>query len=411
MSRVSPAVRSLFRQSCSPQLRKTPAVSSSPASIKPIHQPMRRLATPAAMPSANKANIGVYCNPAHDLWVKESGPSVDEVKTGQALKEGEVTIAIKSTGICGSDIHFWRHGRIGPMVVEHDHILGHESAGEVIAVHPSVKTLNVGDRVAVEPSSICNKCEPCLTGRYNGCLEMRFMSTPPVDGLLRRYVNHSAVWCHKIGDMTYEDGAMLEPLSVSLAGMERAKIALGDPVLICGAGPIGLMTLLGCAAAGAEPIVITDIDQKRLDVAKEICPRVRTHKVEPGVSMEEAGASIAKLAGRQLSIALECSGVESSIAAAIYSVKFGGKVFVIGVGKPDIQIPFMRLSTQEIDLQFQYRYSNTWPRAIRLVQSGVLDMKRLVTHRFSLEDAVKAFETSAASAKTGAIKVLIQSEV
>jgi L-iditol 2-dehydrogenase len=95
----------------------------------------------------------------------------------------------------------------------------------------------------------------------------------------------------------------------------------------------------------------------------------------------------------------------------IYSVKFGGKVFVIGVGKPDMKIPFMRLSTQEIDLQFQYRYSNTWPRAIRLVQSGVLDMKRLVTHRFSLEDAVSAFNTSADSSKTGAIKVLIQSEI
>lgn len=297
------------------------------------------------------------------------------------------------------------------MVVEHDHILGHESAGEIIAVHPSVKTLKVGDRVAVEPSQICNQCEPCLTGRYNGCLEMRFMSTPPVHGLLRRYVNHPAMWCHKIGDMSYEDGAMLEPLSVSLAGMERAKIALGDPVLICGAGPIGLMTLLCSAAAGAEPIVITDIDQGRLDVAKEICPRVKTYKVQPGVSMEDAGAAMADLAGGQLTTALECSGVESSINAAIYAMKFGGKVFVIGVGKPEMKIPFMRLSTQEIDLQFQYRYSNTWPRAIRLVRSGVLDMKRLVTHRFSLEDAVKAFETSADSAKTGAIKVLIQSEV
>ncbi|KAL8896467.1 MAG: hypothetical protein Q9207_007689 [Kuettlingeria erythrocarpa] len=362
------------------------------------------------MPSATKENIGVYCNEKHDLWVKKSGPTVDDVKSGQALKEGEVTIAIKSTGICGSDIHFWKHGRIGPMIVEHDHILGHESAGEIIAVHPSVKTHKIGDRVAVEPSQICNKCEPCLTGRYNGCLEMRFMSTPPVDGLLRRYVNHSAIWCHKIGDMSYEDGAMLEPLSVSLAGMARANISLGDPVLICGAGPIGLMTLLCCAAAGAEPIVITDIDQGRLDMAKKICPRVKTYKVQPGVSMEDAGAQISALAGGPLATALECSGVESSIASAIYSVKFGGKVFVIGVGKPDMQIPFMRLSTQEIDLQFQYRYANTWPRAIRLVQNGVINMKDLVSHRFSLEDAVKAFETTAASAKTGAIKVLIQSE-
>ena len=297
------------------------------------------------------------------------------------------------------------------MVVEHDHILGHESAGVVLAVHPSVKTHKVGDRVAVEPDLICNQCEPCLTGRYNGCLNMRFLSTPPVNGLLRRYVNHPAQWCHKIGDMSFENGALLEPLSVALAGMKRANIALGDPLLICGAGPIGLITLLCASAAGAEPIVITDIDQNRLNFAKELCPRVRPVLVERGVGEEDIAAKVVKAAGGvQPTTALECTGVQSSVNSAIYSVKFGGKVFVIGVGKPDMQVPFMRLSTQEIDLQFQYRYANTWPRAIRLVESGVVDLSRLVTHRFDLEDAVKAFETSA-DMKSGAIKVMIQSEM
>ncbi len=297
------------------------------------------------------------------------------------------------------------------MVVENNHILGHESAGVILAAHPSVTHLKVGDRVAIEPGLICNACEPCLTGRYNGCERMQFLSTPPVDGLLRRYVTHPAVWCHKIGDMSYENGAMLEPLSVALAGMERAGVCLGDRVLICGAGPIGLITLLCCAAAGAEPIVITDIDEGRLKFAKELCPRARTYKVERGVGTEDAAADIIRAGGGvRPSIALECTGVESSIASAIWAVKFGGKVFVIGVGKPEMQMPFMRLSTQEIDLQFQYRYANTWPRAIRLVESGVVDLKRLVTHRFDIEDAVRAFET-AADPKTGAIKVLIQSEL
>ena len=297
------------------------------------------------------------------------------------------------------------------MVVENDHILGHESAGVILAKHPSVEHLKIGDRVAIEPDIICNACEPCLTGRYNGCLNMRFLSTPPVNGLLRRYVNHPAVWCHKIGDMSFENGALLEPLSVALAGVERAGVRLGDPLLICGAGPIGLITLLCAAAAGAEPIVVTDIDEGRLAFAKELVPRVRTYKVERGVNEETAAQHIIELAGRvQPSIALECTGVQSSVNAAIHSVKFGGKVFVIGVGKPEMQVPFMRLSTQEIDLQFQYRYANTWPRAIRLVESGVVDLHRLVTHRFDLEDAVKAFET-AADPRTGAIKVQIQSEM
>ena len=211
--------------------------------------------------------------------------------------------------------------------------------------------------------------------------------------------------------MSFENGALLEPLSVALAGVERAGLRLGDPTLICGAGPIGLITLLCAAAAGAEPIVITDIDQGRLDYAKELIPRVRTYKVERGVSVEDAASHIVSLAGGvQPAIALECTGVESSVNSAIYSVKFGGKVFVIGVGKPEMQLPFMRLSTQEIDLQFQYRYANTWPRAIRLIESGVVQLEKLVTHRFDLEDAVSAFET-AADPKTGAIKVQIQSEV
>jgi len=198
---------------------------------------------------------------------------------------------------------------------------------------------------------------------------------------------------------------------VALAGVERAGVKLGDPVLICGSGPIGLITLLCVAAAGAEPIVVTDIDEGRLAFAKELIPRARTYKVERGVGIEDAGKAIVELAGGvQPAVALECTGVESSVNAAIYSVKFGGKVFVIGVGKPEMQLPFMRLSTQEIDLQFQYRYANTWPRAIRLVESGVLDMQRLVTHRFDIEEAVKAFET-AADPKTGAIKVQIQSEL
>ncbi|KAJ4137533.1 L-arabinitol 4-dehydrogenase [Fusarium equiseti] len=355
-----------------------------------------------------KPNVGVYTNPNHDLWVAAAEPSAEAVKSGSDLKHGEVSVAIRSTGICGSDVHFWHAGCIGPMIVEGDHILGHESAGEVIAVHPSVSHLKVGDRVAVEPNIPCGTCEPCLTGRYNGCETVQFLSTPPVPGMLRRYINHPAVWCHKIGNMSYENGALLEPLSVALAGMQRAEVRLGDPVLICGAGPIGLITLQCCAAAGASPIVITDISESRLAFAKELCPRVITHKVERLSAEDSAKAIVKSFGGVEPSVAMECTGVESSIAAAVWSVKFGGKVFIIGVGKNEINIPFMRASVREVDIQLQYRYCNTWPRAIRLIENNVVDLSKLVTHKFKLEDAIKAFETSA-DPKSGAIKVMIQS--
>ncbi|KAI9718496.1 MAG: L-arabinitol 4-dehydrogenase [Chrysothrix sp. TS-e1954] len=367
---------------------------------------------------ASKPNVGVFTNPSHDLYVAEASPSLSSVREQKDLQPGEVTVAIKTTGICGSDIHFWYTGNIGPtMVVRDTHILGHESSGVVIAVHPSVSRLEIGDAVAVEPNIPCHACEPCLTGRYNGCESVLFRSTPPVPGLLRRYVNHPAVWCHKIGsvlpgrtmDMSFEEGALLEPLAVALAGFQRAGIRLGDPVLVAGAGPIGLVTLLCCRAAGAEPLVVTDLDQGRLDFAKKIVPNAKTLKVVPGTSLQDFHDQVREVGyGEEPAVAMECTGAESSIASAIQAVKFGGKVFVIGVGREEIKIPFMRASVREVDLQFQYRYANMWPRAIRLVKGGVLNVKQLTTHRFPIEKAKDAFET-ASDPKTGAIKVMIQS--
>ena len=205
--------------------------------------------------------------------------------------------------------------------------------------------------------------------------------------------------------------------------MERANLRLGDAALICGAGPIGLATLLCARAAGAYPIVITDLDAGRLAFAESLVSssssspssggpaRVRTLLVAPKETKEALAARIVDAMGgcgrTEPDVALECTGAETSIGAAIEAVRFGGTVFVVGVGKSEIAFPFMRMSTREVDVRFLYRYANTWPRAIRLVEAGVLgDVRRLVTHRFPIEEAVRAFETSA-DVKSGAIKVQI----
>jgi L-iditol 2-dehydrogenase len=227
------------------------------------------------------------------------------------------------------------------------------------------------------------------------------------------------LWCHKLPpSLSFEDGALLEPLSVALAAVERANLRLGDAALICGAGPIGLATLICARAAGAYPLVITDLDAGRLAFAESILssassssggpPRVRTLLVAREEAREPLAARIVDaMGGTEPDIALECTGAETSIGAAIEAVRFGGTVFVVGVGKSEVQFPFMRMSTREVDVRFQYRYANTWPRAIRLLEAGVLgDVRKLVTHRFTIEDAVRAFETSA-DAKSGAIKVQI----
>lgn len=227
-----------------------------------------------------------------------------------------------------------------------------------------MKSLKHGD-AAVEPNVIYGQCETCLTGRYNGCDNVLFRSTPPVPGLLRHYMTHPAVWCHKIGDTvtgaintTFEEGASLKPLAVALAGLQRADVWLDDPVLMYGPDLICLMTLLCCRAVGAEPIVITDLNQKRLQFARDLVPSVRTYAIQNRPAEQAAREIVTAMSGEEPRVAIECAGVENFMAGAIQAVKFRGKVFVIGVGRNEIKIPFMRLSTREVDLQFQYRYAD-----------------------------------------------------
>lgn len=295
-----------------------------------------------------------------------------------------------------------------------------------------ITLFGTGDRVALECGIPCSKpsCTPCRTGAYNACPQIIFYSSPPIDGTLRRYHTHPAAWLHKLPpSMTFEEGALLEPLSVALAGIERSGLRLGDPLVICGAGPIGMVSLLAAHAAGAAPIVITDIDENRLRMAGELVPRVRTLLVERGVEAKAVGEQIKEKLGQEAKLVIECTGVESSIHSGIYvstsplhensplktdrvlcqASKFGGTVFIIGVGKTIQEIPFMYTSFREIDIRFQFRYRETYPRAIMLVSEGLIDLKPLVTHRYTLEQAQEAFN-AASTPSAMAVKVQLLDE-
>ncbi|PFH50979.1 hypothetical protein AMATHDRAFT_60191 [Amanita thiersii Skay4041] len=352
---------------------------------------------------ASDANIAAFYNPDHVIHLVQK----PRPKPGP----GQVLVHVRATGICGSDIHFWQHGRIGDsMVVTDECGAGHESAGEVIEIGEGVTQWKVGDRVAMEVPVPCSQpsCDACRTGRYNGCPDVVCFSTPPYHGTLTRWHLHPAPWLHRLPEnVSFEEGALCEPLAVALAGIERSGLRLGDPLLICGAGPIGLITLLSARAAGAEPIVITDLFQSRLDFAKKLVPSVRTILIQRDSSPKQNADLIKKAAEVPLRLALECTGVESSVHNAVYSVQFGGKVFVIGVGKDEQVFPFMHLSANEIDVQFQYRYANQYPKAIRLIAGGLINVKPLVTHRFKLEDAIAALHL-AADPSQGAIKVQVK---
>lgn len=178
-----------------------------------------------------------------------------------------------------------------------------------------------GDRVALECGIPCSKpaCTPCRTGRYNACPDIIFYSSPPVHGTLRRYHVHPEAWLHKLPDsISLEEGALLEPLSVALAGIERSGLRLGDPLVICGAGPIGMVSLLAAHAAGAAPIVITDLDESRLQMAKRLVPRVRALQIQRGEEPQAIGERIKQALGQEAKLVIECTGVQSSIHSGIY---------------------------------------------------------------------------------------------
>ena len=338
-----------------------------------------------------------------------------------------------------SDIHFWKCGRIGSLVFEGDCIIGHEAAGVVLRVGEGVTNLRPGDRVAVEPGVPCDNCFLCQEGRYNLCEDVRFAGVYPYDGTLQRYKVHPAKWLHKLPDnVSIEEGARLEPLSVVMHGIRTTGLSLGVGAVICGAGPIGLIALAAARASGAHPLVITDIEPSRLAFAKEFVPSATTYQIDPKLTNEENGKAIRKLFGADSAATggeyvaprtvLECTGIESSICTAAFTVRRGGTVMVIGVGRETMNnLPFMHMSlaevcfpmcfishitvltTTQIKLEFINRYRDTWPAGIQCLTGGILDLKKLITHRFPLEKAEEAL-TLSSDPRNGSIKVQVIDE-
>jgi len=317
-------------------------------------------------------------------------------------------LKMDSVGICGSDVHYWTHGAIGDFIVKAPMILGHEAAGIVAKVGSNVKHLQVGDKVAIEPGVPCRMCNFCKTGVYNLCLDMQFCATPPVHGNLSRYYVHAADFCYKLPDnMSLEEGALMEPLAVGVHACRRAGVNLGKRVLICGAGPIGLVNLLTAKVMGATEVIVTDIMDNRLEVAKSM-GATHTYKATREKTPEQMADDIEALfGGNKPDVTIECSGVEASVRFGIFATKSGGVMVLVGLGKPEITIPIVNAAVREVDIRGIFRYANCYPAAIAMVASGKVDVKPLITHRFQLEDTIAAFETAKTGAG-GAIKVMIK---
>jgi len=321
-------------------------------------------------------------------------------------KDDEVLLRMAAVGICGSDVHYWTEGRIGHFVVKGPMVIGHESAGVVVKCGKDVKTLKPGDRVAVEPGVPCRRCDDCKRGEYNLCKDVVFCATPPDNGNLQRYYTHAADFCYKLPDhVSLEEGALLEPLSVGVQACKRGGVTLGSKVLITGAGPIGLVNLLAAKAMGASKVIMTDMVEHRLNVAKDLGADY-TITVDKNSTAEELAKKVEEVLGAQPDISIDCCGAESTIALTMLATRSGGTICIIGHGPAEVKVPIIKAATREIDIRGVFRYANCYPMALALVASGNVNVKKLITHNFKLEQTLDAFEVAKTGAG-GAIKVMI----
>ncbi|KAG9509273.1 Sorbitol dehydrogenase [Fragariocoptes setiger] len=322
-------------------------------------------------------------------------------------RPNEVTLATHTVGICGSDVKYWQQGKIGNFVVTKPMILGHETSAVVIDVGENVKHLKPGDKVAAEVGVPCSTCDLCRKGKYNLCEQMQFAATPPYDGTLTRYFNHPADFCFKLPEgVSLEEGALLEPLAVAVHACKRAQIKLGDTVLVSGAGAVGLLCMMTARAFGANLIVVTDVNEQRLKFAKELGAD-RTVVVQRNEFPQQLAARLKSehFGGRGVDVILECSGAETSMVLAINVARTGGTIVCVGCQPDLVTIPLQIALMQEIDIKGLFRYRNCYPIALSMVESGRINLRPLITHRFKLEDATKAFELCS---RGEGVKILIK---
>lgn len=319
---------------------------------------------------------------------------LEKIEAGEApmpqIKADEVLVKVQAVGVCGSDLHYYSKGSIGNFVVEYPFILGHEAAGQVVAVGGDVKDLKPGDRVCMEPGIPCMHCEECLTGHYNLCKDVRFWATPPYDGCLCEYVAHPAAFTFKIPDnMSYVEGALVEPLAIGLHAANMGGVKLGQTVAILGAGCIGLVTLLAAKAYGATQLIVGDVIDKRLSKAAEF------GAITVNTANEDFSQRVMALTnGRGADVVIDCAGFSATVQQSLKSARAAGMVIIVGLGADHLDgVDAGMMSTKELTVKSIFRYRNLYPTAINAIADGRIDVKRIVSHSFKFDDTPEAFAT------------------
>jgi D-xylulose reductase len=317
---------------------------------------------------------------------------------------GMVKVAIGTVGVCGSDVHYYTHGRIGPFVVNEPMVLGHEAAGIVEEVGEGVSHLAPGDRVCMEPGVPDPGSRASRLGMYNVDPAVRFWATPPVHGVLTPHVVHPAAYTFKLPDnVSLAEGAMVEPFAVGMQAAAKAGITPGDTAVVLGAGPIGTMVALAALAGGCARVVIADLAQPKLDIA------ARYQGIIP-VNIREArlAEEVSRLTqGWGADLVFECSGAAAAWQGLWDLLRPGGAVVVVGLPVDPVPFDVAAASVREARVETVFRYAHQYERAIALMASGKVDLKPLITETFAFEDSVRAFER-AAEGRPGDVKLQIR---
>jgi D-xylulose reductase len=317
----------------------------------------------------------------------------------------DVRIKLHTVGICGSDVHYYTHGRIGPFVVDAPMILGHEASGTVIEVGSEVGTLEVGDRVCMEPGVPDPNSRATRLGMYNVDPAVRFWATPPVHGILRPTCVHPEAFTYRLPDnVSFAEAAMVEPLAVGFHAAGKARVRLGDIAVVMGAGPIGLVTALSALAAGCARVYVTDLAEKKLEIAESLSPAIT------GVAIGKQGIAErvrADTDGWGCDIVFEATGSPRAAATVFEPLAPGGCVVMIG-GQPDpISYDAGAAMVREARVENIFRYAHVFPRCVGMLASGMIDVKPLITRTFGFDESVRAFEI-AASAPPADVKMQIE---
>ncbi|WP_189091176.1 NAD(P)-dependent alcohol dehydrogenase [Deinococcus ruber] len=324
----------------------------------------------------------------------------------------EVRVQVQRIGVCGSDVHYYTHGRIGGFVVEAPLVLGHEVSGTVEAVGEGVTRLKVGDRVALEPGIPCRKCAYCKTGHYNLCPSMHFMATPPVDGALSEWVIWPEDFTFAIPDsMSLDSAALLEPLAVGVWAARRGGVKMGDSVAVIGAGPIGCTTLQAAKAAGATTIIAVDLEDFRLDLARQLgaTHTINARTEDPVQRIREitSGLTGLPISHGGVDVAFETAGSVPTCRMSLEAPRPGGVTVLVGLPPvPEVALDIVSAASRETDIRGIFRYANCYPAAIGLVASGAVNLDILVTQRFDFGNTPEAF-VFADTERARSMKVMI----